>query len=111
MLLLVLRVLELQLQQAVDVQGRGCSNVWVLLHGLVGALCWCSGNVWRPVRGRASVLGEVRRLAWLWCVTARVGKDGVYIRVTYIYTYCIARIQYSTRLVPRLASGASRGRR
>ena len=44
-------------------------------------------------------------------VAARVGKDGVYIRVTYIYAYCIARIQYSTRLVPRLASGASRGRR
>ena len=41
----------------------------------------------------------------------RVGKDGVYIRVTYIYAYCIARIHYSTRLVPRLASGASRGRR
>ena len=34
----------------------------------------------------------------------RVRKDGVYIRVTYIYAYCIARIQYSTRLVPRPAS-------
>ena len=44
-------------------------------------------------------------------LAGRVGKDGVYIRVTYIYAYCIARIQYSTRLVPRLASGASRGRR
>ena len=44
-------------------------------------------------------------------VQIRVGKDGVYIRVTYIYAYCIARIQYGTRLVPRLASGASRGRR
>ena len=44
-------------------------------------------------------------------VEYRVGKHGVYIRVTYIYAYCIARIQYSTRLVPRLASGASRGRR
>ena len=39
---------------------RGCSRVGVLLRGLVGVLCWCSGHVWGPVRGRASVLGEAR---------------------------------------------------
>ena len=38
--------------------------------------------------------------------TTRVGKDGVYIRVTYIYAYCIARIQYSTRLLGWLPTGA-----
>ena len=38
----------------------------------------------------------------------RVGKDGVYIRVTYIYAYCIARIQYSTRLLGRPPTGARR---
>ena len=32
-------------------------------------------------------------------VSLWVGKDGVYIRVTYIYGYCIARIHYSTRLL------------
>ena len=38
----------------------------------------------------------------------RVGKDGVYIRVTYIYAYCIARIQYSTRLLGGPPTGARR---
>ena len=39
---------------------------------------------------------------------ARVGKDGVYIRVTYIYAYRIARIQYSTRLLGGPPTGARR---
>ena len=41
-------------------------------------------------------------------VGSRVGKDGVYIRVTYIYAYCIARIQYSTRLLGGPLTGARR---
>ena len=41
----------------------------------------------------------------------RVGKDAVYIRVTYIYAYCIARIQYSTRLLGWPSTGAIRASR
>ena len=37
---------------------------------------------------------------------SRVGKHGVYIRVTYIYAYCIARIQYSTCLLGWPPTGA-----
>ena len=51
---------------------RWFSHVGVLLCGLVVVLCWCSGHVWRLVRGRASMLGEARGLAWLWCVAARL---------------------------------------
>ena len=39
---------------------------------------------------------------------SRVGKDGVYIRVTYIYAYCIARIQYSTLPLGGPPTGARR---
>ena len=47
------------------------SRIGVLLRGVVGVLCWRSGHVWQLVRARASVLGEARGLAWLWCVVAR----------------------------------------
>ena len=58
--------------------GCRCPGPWghpgragVLLCGAVGVLCWCSGYVWRPVRGRKPVPGEARGLAWLWRASAR----------------------------------------
>ena len=49
---------------------RGCPRVGVQLCGAVGVLCWCSGQVPRPVRGCAPLPGKAPGLTWLWCVAA-----------------------------------------
>ena len=55
-------------------RAMGSSCVFTCL----GAASWHGGRVMlvlehvrRPVRGRALMSGEARRLAWLWCVAAR----------------------------------------
>ena len=66
--------------------GAAACCVCGMVSGGGGVGEWCGGSTAGGWGGRGWVL------RWLG-VWARVGKDGVYIRLTYIYAYCIARIQ------------------
>ena len=58
----------------------------MFFHEFLAILVVCTLGGWAPLFERS----------WVQFPVSRVGKDGVYIRVTYIYAYCIARIQYAS---------------
>ena len=83
-----------------------------LVQCIVPPMCLCC-SVCQPQRrakGFEKLTGQKfsRQQRVFLRVCGRVDKDGVYIRVTYIYAYCIARIQYSTRLLGGPPTGSRR---